>query len=65
MVTGLEVLLASVGCREAHVDAFVDATKDTMSDYLFHANIIHPLVVRDKFYTKSRSNKCWGILHQV
>jgi hypothetical protein len=36
MVAGLEVLLASVGRREAHVDAFVDTTENTMCDYVFH-----------------------------
>jgi hypothetical protein len=36
VVAGLEVLLASVGRGQAHVDAFVDTTENTMSDYIFH-----------------------------
>jgi hypothetical protein len=36
VVARLEVLLASVGCRETDVDAFVDTTKNTMSDHVFH-----------------------------
>jgi hypothetical protein len=36
VVAGLEVLLASVRCRQAHVDTFVDATENTVSDYVFH-----------------------------
>ena len=36
VVAGLEVLLASVGRGQAHVDAFVDAAKYPVSDYIFH-----------------------------
>jgi hypothetical protein len=36
MVAGLEVLLASVRRRQAHVDTFVDATENAVSDHVFH-----------------------------
>ena len=36
VVAGLEVLLASIGRGETHIDTFVDATKNTVSDHVFH-----------------------------
>ena len=43
VVTGLEVLLASVVRRNTQVDAFVDATKNTVSDDIFHVLHYTPL----------------------
>jgi hypothetical protein len=51
VVTGLEVLLASVRRREAHVDTFVDATKYSMCDYILHVQHYTRLVVFYNFYT--------------
>jgi hypothetical protein len=36
VVAGLEVLLASVGRRETDIDTLVNATENTMCDYVFH-----------------------------
>jgi hypothetical protein len=36
VVTGVKVLLASVGRGQAHVDTLVDTTKNTMCDHIFH-----------------------------
>jgi hypothetical protein len=55
MVTGLEGVLASVGRGETYVDTFVDTTKNTVSDYVFHEcvppckTLIHHIVVFYKF----------------
>jgi hypothetical protein len=36
VVAGEEVVLASVGRGQAHVDTLVDTAEDTMSDDIFH-----------------------------